>query len=153
MRPGMGWGSAASVFASLAGCWRLQRQIATAEGSAAFSGEALFLPGAGDSLIYRENGRLRLPDGTELDAEQSYVFLKECDGFSILFPSTRLLFQKVSLTPSGTLLSGTATHACGEDVYDSRYAFEPDGGFRIRHRVAGPRKDYVSDTRHIRADS
>ena len=114
------WGSADAVFDGLEGAWDLVRTI---EKQATMTGIAVFTPDHAKMLKYREDGRIRLADGRELDAHREYRFERAADA-----------------------LAGSAAHLCTPDTYDSNYRFLGDGSFTIRHTVRGPRKAYVSAT-------
>lgn len=133
--------------ASLAGQWTLDRKI---DDGTAMAGEATILARDDGAFDYREHGRLILPGGECFDADRRYIFAEEPRGFAVLFAETPpRLFHRIALCRDGANLTGTATHLCGADRYDSRYEFR-SGEFSIRHRVTGPRKRYVMATRYWR---
>lgn len=144
-----GWGEAAEVMARLVGSWSLDRVIA---GQGSMQGLATFTPLRETSLAYREQGRLRLVDGTALEAEREYVFRESNRGFEVFFKETPLrFFHAVSLSVSGDgARSGSAGHLCNLDHYRSTYTFRDNGSFIIRHVVSGPRKDYTTVTNYAR---
>ena len=143
------WGNASGVMARLAGSWSLDRVIA---GEGRMQGLATFAPLDAESLAYREQGRLRLLNGTELEAMREYVFHKADRGFDVFFKETPpRLFHTIELAASdGGALRGSASHLCNLDHYQSTYTFRDDGGFVIRHVVSGPRKDYTMVTTYTR---
>jgi len=136
------WSDASQVMARLPGAWSFSRVI-ECQGHA--QGLATFRPLDAQSLAYREQGRLRLLDGTELEAGREYVFRARDRGFDVFFKETpSRLFHTVELAASnGGALSGSADHLCNLDHYQSTYTFRGDGGFVIRHVVSGPRKGYT----------
>jgi hypothetical protein len=139
------WGEPADVARGLAGAWTLDRQIA---GLASMAGTATF-DWAKDSqrISYHEQGLLRLESGESFRAERRYVFLPTQLGFDVFFWETpEALFHSIQLSPSHGALSGDGEHHCGGDLYLSRYEFRSNGDVSIVHRVAGPRKNYVSKT-------
>ncbi|WP_246801156.1 DUF6314 family protein [Bradyrhizobium genosp. L] len=132
----------------LAGAWSFDRVI---EGQGTMQGRASFTPLAGGSLAYREQGTLRLSNGTELEAAREYVFRESEGGFDVLFKEDPpRLFHAISLHGAGEL-AGEASHLCNLDTYRSSYRFLPDGTFIIRHVVSGPRKDYTMTTAYSRS--
>lgn len=143
------WRDASQVMVRLAGTWLFDRVI---EGQGSMQGIATFTPLDADGLGYREQGRLRLLNGTELEAEREYVFRKDDRGFDVFFKETPpRLFHAILLSASGDgALSGSASHFCNPDHYQSTYTFRVDGGFVIRHAVSGPRKDYTMVTTYTR---
>lgn len=144
------WGDASHVVTRLAGAWAFDRVIA---GQGSMQGLATFTPLDAERLAYREQGRLKLQNGTELEAEREYVF-RACErGFDVLFTeSPPRLFHTIELAASdGGALSGSAGHLCNLDHYQSTYTFRGDGGLIIRHVVSGPRKDYTMTTTYTRA--
>ncbi|WP_298875072.1 DUF6314 family protein [uncultured Bradyrhizobium sp.] len=144
-----GWGDARAVMARLVGSWSLDRVIAD-QGS--MRGIATFTPLDETGLAYREQGRLRLLDGTALEAEREYVFRESDRGFEVFFKETPLrLFHAISLSASDDgAMRGRAGHLCNLDHYGSTYTFRGDGSFVIRHVVSGPRKDYTMVTTYTR---
>jgi len=144
-----GWGEASNVSKKLIGSWSLDRVI---EGRATMQGIATFAPLDGARLAYREQGRLKLANGTIVQAEREYVF-SNCDGgFRVFFrEDPPRLFHEISLSasPKGGL-SGSARHLCNRDEYQSAYTFLRDGTFVVRHVVSGPSKDYAIDTTYTR---
>ena len=145
-----GWGDASEVMVRLAGSWSFDRII---EGQGIMRGVATFTPVDAGSLAYREQGRLRLLNGTELEAGRAYVFCRADRGFEVFFKEAPLrLFHVISLSASEAgALSGAASHLCNLDRYQSSYTFRDDGSFVIRHVVSGPRKDYTMVTTYDRA--
>jgi hypothetical protein len=143
------WSDPSEVMNGLAGAWSFDRVV---EGQGTMQGNATFTPLDQDRLAYREQGRLRLPNGTELQAEREYIF-ERCDGgFEVFFKETPpRLFHVIALAPRvGGGLGGAADHLCNLDTYRSSYTFLPDGGFVVRHVVSGPRKDYTMTTTYAR---
>jgi hypothetical protein len=138
------WGSADAVFDGLEGAWDLVRTI---EKQATMTGIAVFTPDHAKMLKYREDGRIRLADGRELDAHREYRFERAADGFAVYFEEQPLrLFHRIWIVRDADALAGSAAHLCTPDTYDSNYRFLGDGSFTIRHTVRGPRKAYVSAT-------
>ncbi|OPY99680.1 hypothetical protein A5906_28860 [Bradyrhizobium sacchari] len=139
------WGEASKVTQKLIGSWSFNRVI---KGLATMQGIATFTPLMGDRLAYREQGHLKLANGTIVQAEREYVFSSSDGGFSVFFKENPpRLFHEISLSASsGGELSGHASHLCGRDEYRSAYRFLPDGTFVVRHVVSGPAKDYTMNT-------
>jgi hypothetical protein len=140
-----GWGDASDVTKKLIGSWSLDRVI---EGQATMQGLAVFTPLDSGWLAYREQGHLKLANGTTVQAEREYFFSSSDGGFSVFFrEDPPRLFHEISLSASsGGALSGGARHLCKRDDYQSAYMFLPDGTFVVRHVVSGPSKDYTMNT-------
>ena len=141
------------VLDGLTGCWSLTRIVHgndTNQGS--MQGIATFRRLESGLMAYREEGRLLLPSGETFDAFRDYLYNRISNGFAVFFCETPpRLFHEIKLRNAGTgALVGTADHRCGDDHYATRYAFQPDGGFDIRHDVRGPRKDYTMTTHYAR---
>lgn len=130
-----GWPDASQVMSRLIGAWSFNRIIA---GQATMQGAATFTPLKDGSLAYREQGHLKLLNGTELQAERAYIFGKGEQGFRVLFDEKPpRLFHAISLSASaGGALSGSARHLCNLDDYQSSYTFLADGRFVVRHVVS-----------------
>ncbi|QAU44895.1 DUF6314 family protein [Bradyrhizobium guangzhouense] len=143
------WGDASEVMKRLTGSWSFNRLI---EWQGSMQGVATFTPLDAGSLAYREQGRLRLLNGTEFEAGRDYVFRTRVRGFDVFFRETPpRLFHAIELVASdGGDLTGSAGHRCNLDHYQSTYTFRGEGGFVIRHAVSGPRKDYTMVTTYAR---
>jgi hypothetical protein len=142
------WGTPDTVFERLEGAWDLDRTI---EGNATMTGIAGFTRMETGQLKYREEGRIRLPDGQAFDGHREYVYERSPDGFSVFFAEAPLrLFHGIAIVREGDALVGSAGHLCAADQYDSTYRFLADGAFVIEHLVKGPRKDYLSRTAFTR---
>ena len=115
------------------------------------TGTATFSP-EGDLFAYREEGALRLVDGTELQGEREYIYAGRRDGFTVFFrEKPPRVFQEVRLLETdGGQFNGEVEHRCGYDHYLSTYEFHADGSLIIRHVVRGPRKDYLINTTYRR---
>lgn len=144
-----GWGDASDVTKKLIGSWSLDRVI---EGQATMQGIATFAPLDGARLAYREQGHLKLANGTIVQAEREYIFSNSDGGFQVFFKEEPLrLFHEILLSASsGGELCGSARHICNRDDYQSAYRFMPDGTFVVRHVVSGPRKDYAITSTYAR---
>ena len=144
-----GWGDASDVTKKLIGSWSLDRAI---EGHATMQGIATFAPLDGAQLAYREQGHLKLANGTTVQAKREYVFSSSDGGFRVFFKEEPLrLFHEILLfASSGGELYGRARHLCNRDDYQSAYRFMRDGTFVVRHVVSGPSKDYTITTTYAR---
>jgi uncharacterized protein DUF6314 len=144
------WGQPGEVMMKLSGTWSFDRTI---EGHGSMQGVASFTRLDQDRLAYREEGNLRLLDGTELQAEREYIYRVRRDGFDVFFKESppRLFHEVFVARHQGSEYGGTAEHLCGRDTYQSTYRFLPSGNFVIRHIVHGPRKDYTMITTYSRA--
>ena len=134
--------SPAAILSGLLGAWTIERNVT--EG-ATLTGVARFTRTGEDEAAYHETGTLRLSTGYEVAAERRYIYRSRANGLAVFFDEqTPRLFHEVALVRAADgSLRGEAEHVCAEDVYRTDYNFGPDGGFRIRHRVHGPRKDYT----------
>jgi hypothetical protein len=135
---------------SLAGEWCLFRRI---DNGLSMNGLAKFGTRTDGRFAYHEKGELCLPDGYRIDAERRYLF-EACEGgFRVLFDETPpRLFHRIHLEATRKGWVGRAVYVCMPDRYDSRYQFDGDGSFAIRHAVDGPHKRYVIETSYRRAD-
>jgi len=141
------------VLDRLAGRWSLQRIVDgqdTNQGS--MHGIATFRRLESGLMAYREEGRLQLRGGEAFDAFRDYLYDGIPNGFAVFFAETPpRLFHEIKLrsAENGALI-GEAGHLCGNDHYETRYAFQRDGSFVIRHDVRGPCKDYTMTTHYAR---
>ncbi|OSJ32528.1 hypothetical protein BSZ19_18410 [Bradyrhizobium japonicum] len=143
------WGNTSELPGKLVGNWSIDRVI---EGQGTLRGLATFSRLDEDSLAYREQGNLRLPNDTELQTEREYIFKKRDGGFDVFFKENPpRLFHAIVLSPHvGGGVTGDGRHLCNFDYYRSSYSFLPDGSIVIRHVVSGPRKDYKMTTAYSR---
>lgn len=128
--------------ADFAGLWKLDREIrhqSSQNGNQngdqihQFSGEARF-DWQGADLILHESGWLAAPDGQGFHAERRYCWRAD---LSVLFSDGRF-FHTLPLA------GGAVQHDCPPDFYEGVYDFDLWPTWRLRWRVRGPRKDYVS---------
>jgi hypothetical protein len=149
------WGGPDLVAERLPGRWSLERVVEgkhSQQGS--MQGVATFRPLGNGAIAYREEGRLRLPDGETFDAFRDYLYGRAPDGFAVFFAETPpRLFHDIRLHHGEAgALAGEAEHLCGQDHYSTQYAFHADGRFVIRHDVRGPRKAYRMTTWYERME-
>ena len=129
-----------------AGRWVLQRQIDDRFGgqTGEMSGEAVFSADA-DGLIYRETGQMRLGTGPLMTAQRRYLW-RFGDDVEVLFDDGRP-FHRFAAKGNG---AGT-DHPCGDDIYRVAYDFTAWPVWSAVWAVIGPRKDYTSQSRYLRA--
>jgi hypothetical protein len=114
-------------------------------------GTAMFTGWGGGRFEYAAQGELTLANGCRLDVERRYLFEEAIDGFTVWFPGAPpRLFHRIALCRIGQELIGGRLHLCGDDRYDSRYAFRADGRFSVHHAVAGLHKGYAIETHYVR---
>ena len=136
------------AFRYLLGSWKIEREVS---GMATMAGTAEVRTLSHGQAEYSERTAVRTSDGTAFYASQSYLVSQTRNGFAMHFAATGELFQQVCFTGCpGDGLQAKAVHLCGEDRYDSEYAFARMGRLVIRHAVNGPRKNYVSVARYRR---
>lgn len=135
-----------SVFEHLKGRWH---QVRTIEPGGHYVGEAEFSPIAPGFLRYTEEGTLTPQGASPVRSRRSYIYAIDGDTVSVYFDENPpRLFHRIELDPNHTshFVSTESRHLCGADDYRSTYEFKPDGTFVVRHRVIGPRKNYVMTT-------
>ncbi|RCW86742.1 DUF6314 family protein [Paracoccus lutimaris] len=140
-----------TVMAALTGRWRFQRHASTGE---RMQGTAEFRADSPDCLRYHEEGRAILPDGRELSFFRNYLYRIDGQGMTILFDGpSQGLFQRVDLVWANGAWTGQGHHPCGQDIYRSDYRILPGRppALMIRHRVTGPKKDYLLETDYVPA--
>src|SRR5262245_44591401 len=80
------WGSPNQVIDLLPGRWSLARVVDGAEtNQGAMQGVATFRRLESGLLAYREEGRLRLPNGNTFEAFRDYLYERTESGFAVLF--------------------------------------------------------------------
>ncbi|CAN5425456.1 hypothetical protein BH11PSE4_BH11PSE4_10060 [soil metagenome] len=116
------------------------------------AGQASYSVDHDGSLVYREQGEVRLAGGASFASERAYLYRQRPTGFAVFFmENPPRLFHAVVLTRISDALAGDARHLCAADLYLSRYEFRADGTFSTRHDVSGPRKNYVLETTYCRS--
>ncbi len=139
----------AGAFEFLLGAWTVERELS---GQAEMAGFAEVRRTANGEAEFHERVTVRTLRGAEFTGSQRYLLQKTARGFALLFAEGGRVFEDVQLgVGADGVLRGSARHECGEDVYDSEYVLGPGESFSICHRVVGPRKDYVSVSRFVRA--
>ncbi|MFN3615384.1 MAG: DUF6314 family protein [Rubrimonas sp.] len=132
--------------ARFAGVWSVAREIEDFAGGPAgrFRGLARITPD-GQGLRYAEQGLLTL-GASRLQASRAYLWrplgptlVQVCyeDGA----PFHRFDWSRIECEDA---------HLCGEDRYQVRYSFAAES-WHAHWRVQGPRKDYASTSRYLRA--
>lgn len=141
-----------TIYHNLLGVWHLKRRVQTAHTSYNFSGQANFANRA-DGLHYQESCQT-LHRQQNLQSYQSYYYCLETDASQtptiVMYfcqnqqKTTR--FQQLDFKQQGAVASANATHQCLADHYASYYEMQHATHYYNRHRVTGPRKDYVVET-------
>ena len=130
----------------LCGAWAVSRVIN--DGAGRFQGRARFTPDpeAPDTIVWREQGRLRL--GAHDGPAQRTLRIEPAGGgeWWVRFADGRP-FHPLDLTAGHC----DATHFCGPDVYHGRYEIEDGDRFTVTWRITGPRKDDVIASVYDRA--
>jgi hypothetical protein len=128
------------------GVWTVARDIEDFSGgpSGRFRGLARITV-EGDGLRYAEQGLLTL-GASKTQAARVYLWRPEGPtGVTVLFDDGRQ-FHRFDWGRT----TCEDVHHCGQDVYEVRYSFAADG-WHAHWRVRGPRKDYASTSRYLRA--
>jgi hypothetical protein len=132
--------------ARFAGIWSVARDIEDHAGgpSGRFRGLARITPD-GEGLRYAEQGLLTL-GAAKLQA--SRVYLWRFDGPT----GVRVLHEDGADFHQFDWARATceAEHLCGADLYVARYSFAAES-WHAHWRVTGPRKNYESHARYLRA--
>ena len=128
-----------------AGAWRLDRRIWEGGRVSSFEGRAS-LERAGDAWLWREEGTLALPDGARVHAERRHLWRPEGGAISVAFEDGRPFY---AFDPGGDTC--TLEHDCPPDAYLGSLDLTGFPDWLLEWRVSGPRKSYVSRTRHTRA--
>jgi len=132
--------------ARFAGLWSVARDIEDFAGGPAgrFRGLARITPMPG-GLRYAEHGRLVL-GAAKMSAERVYLWrFAGPTAVEVTHPDGAP-FHRFDWAG----VESRATHQCGEDRYEVRYSFAASS-WHAHWRVSGPRKDYASTTRYLRA--
>jgi hypothetical protein len=132
-----------SPFDWVLGEWRIDRTI---PGHASMAGRAHVVLLPDGEATYRERVEVRLDSGKSWAGGCRYRYRRTEGGFDVLFEDTRRLFQSLNFRQDGSTLVAEAKHDCAMDRYCSEYVIRVDGSFTVRHRVHGPKKNYVSAT-------
>lgn len=134
------------AFGALDGCWRVTRSIRHAGGGTdRFAGETRFTR-AGARILQDEDGWLTLASGARLRATRRYLWMRREGGAECLFPDGRPFHS----LPFGVARPET-TYLCPPDRYAAAYDFTRWPEWRVTWTVEGPAKDYVMESRMVRA--
>lgn len=135
-----------AIFQVLKGTWNFDRAIA---GHGGMKGMARFLHTAPETLDYDESG-IHAARGGTVDFYQSYIYVQQDGGISVTFKDGRPFHRLQFGRSPQNLLTATAVHFCGDDVYNGQYVFHDNDNFSLRWDVQGPRKDYIIETNYVR---
>ncbi len=130
------------------GVWKLARRIddrlAGQEG--VLSGQVEMTPAGLLRLAYVETGEFRLGRGPAMQATRRYNWQFTASEVVVTFEDGSA-FHK--FTPQGC--AAGSDHPCGDDYYKVAYDFTRWPNWEAIWTVLGPRKDYTSVSRYIRA--
>ncbi len=141
------------VMSVLKGCWSIDR---TVEPGGHFAGTARFTPMPDGRLLYAETGTLRLPDGTELEGGNRYIYTLRDGAIDVTFAdggNAGAHFIDVAFSPAQTgvwPLQSAGRHLCRLDQYDAIFRVESPDRYTMTYVVCGPRKGYVSRSVYTR---
>ena len=134
------------MFQVLKGTWKFDRAI-TGHGS--MKGTANFRNTAPETLDYDESG-IHAAKGGVVDFYQSYIYVRQDGEILVTFKDGRPFHRLDFARSPENLLTATAVHLCGDDVYSGHYVFLDNDNFSLRWDVKGPRKDYMIETTYVR---
>lgn len=118
----------------------------------------IFPSPTGEYLLYKEEGKLMLPNGQEFDTSHYYVYHynAEKDTLDIFFSTVGKPevidrpFITMSFIPTSQGWESKAYHLCGCDNYNAKYIFSFQGfsipSFQVQFDVDGPEKNYRAET-------
>jgi hypothetical protein len=131
--------------ARFAGLWTVSREIEDLAGGppGRFRGLGRIAPD-GEGLRYAEHGRLTV-GAARMQASRVYLWRPEGP------TRVRVLYEdgRPFHVFDWSRVESADAHLCGEDRYEVAYSFSAES-WRVRWRVTGPAKDYVSKTLYIR---
>lgn len=130
-----------TYFKSLAGSWKLKREISTGE---TLHGKAVFESISNTAFLMCEEGDLTLPNGQIIQASRNwYWHLVNTDTLEITYDEALIEdYHLIQLSKVDTSLIGSAHHLCGADHYSGDYQFL-ENRFEIIQTIKGPKKDYT----------
>lgn len=136
-------GTAATIFALLAGRWRIDRRI-TPKGR--FEGLAHFAPGDEPGLLaYREEGETAI-EGRRVSGHREYLYRLCGNRIEIRFAEAwrrDQLYVSLDFMPSGDGALARDVHPCAADRYDHTLHWLGDDLFETTIIASGPTKDYT----------
>lgn len=145
--------SAERAMSALKGLWSIDR---TVEPGGHFAGTARFTPLPDGRLLYAETGTLRLPDGTELEGGNRYIYALRDGAIDMTFAdgeNAGAHFIDLAFSPAQTgawPLHAAGRHLCRLDQYDAIFRLEHPDRYTMTYVVCGPRKGYVSRSVYTR---
>jgi dimethylaniline monooxygenase (N-oxide forming) len=141
------------AMSALKGLWSIDR---TVEPGGHFAGTARFAPLPDGRLLYAETGTLRLPDGTELEGGNRYIYALRDGSIDVSFAdggNAGAHFIDLAFAPAQTgvwPLQAAGRHPCRLDQYDAIFRLESPDRYTMTYVVSGPRKGYVSHSVYTR---
>jgi Family of unknown function (DUF6314) len=135
------------TLADFLGTWSFARLILGPEGEeTGQAGGTVTLTGDVHSAVYKETGRLILPQQPPMTATRRYLWRAAPSAILVTFEDGRA-FHTIDLGGE----SAAAAHWCNPDQYDVAYDFSAWPHWSSDWRVKGPRKDYRLLTTYRRA--
>jgi len=116
-----------------------------------FNGNATFLIGNDNQILYREDGQYRMED-IEQTGYQKRIFIIEATQLSIYKSDNSLLhtFKMDNLQTFPVQLNHM--HQCMDDRYSLTMDIHSNDSFRTLYVIGGPRKDYKIETVYTRIE-
>jgi len=129
------------------GAWTLSRTVTDAAygQNGRLVGQATFVP-QNTGLLYHEAGALTLASGAIMQAERSYIWLRDGAGIAVRFADGAAFHR---FDPVGQAMG--SQHHCGADLYNVTYDFSGWPQWSAAWSVVGPRKNYTSISNFNRA--
>ena len=129
----------------LDGRWAIERVINGGEGR--FTGDAVFGPDRHGGALWCETGRLVI-GGFDGPAFRTLHLVPDRGTWQVRFDDGRP-FHSLDLTTG----RWEASHLCGRDLYEGRFAVDDRDRMTIRWRVTGPERNDIIATRYRRTSS
>jgi len=129
------------------GMWRIERVI---QSGGMFFGQGTFTRN-GDAMAYHEIGDLTLDNGAVIGgAEKRYLYQLEAGSISVYFDDGVDKGKKFHSLEFISPTKAVASYPCGDDFYETTYAFDLPERFSITHKVTGKKKSYVSESTYFK---
>jgi hypothetical protein len=142
-------GNITAVFKALNGQWRFHRTLRSRKSTApsgTVTGVADFVSNRPMEYRYSECGKFKSNIG-DMEVKKEYIYTLEEAHIQVKFTDGKL-YNEVTLDSNH---EANCQHLCGDDTYVTKYKFNIDNqssmtSFWVHHAVAGPTKDYDSET-------
>lgn len=133
------------IFNQLIGSWELRRNIFDHLGRGQLVGQCLFTKIADVTILCQESGVLNY-NGYQTEVSRSYIYELRDNKIYILYNDPHRpsgILHELDFTIENQKCIAQHCHDCGQDSYDLRFEYTPNGHMLMNYVVKGPHKNYI----------